>query len=401
MKNSRLGIIFVTVFIDLVGFGMILPLTPYLATKFNASAVEVAMLLSVYSLMQFICSPIWGRISDRIGRRPVLLVSLLGSSLSHLAFAFSNSYWLLFAARLFAGAFTANISTAMAYIADVTPEKERSKSMGIIGAAFGMGFVLGPAIGGGLSHVGFMLGENPPLGMSFPALGAALICFVNFLIAIRRLTESLPPEKRVVRQLGSRIRSLFAGFQKPVVGSLMLVYFLGGLGMANMESTLGLHLKDQFAWSLERASYMFAVVGIVMAFCQGYLIRKFMPKFGERNILIAGVVFSALGMAGMAMAHSIPLLAAGIITLTVGISFINPSVVGCISLLTPSDHQGGTLGQTQSLSALGRIIGPLMGGYFYQTVTVYTPFWAGSAIFVLAGLLLIPVFNRIPQTGRA
>ncbi|MCB0393691.1 MAG: MFS transporter, partial [Bdellovibrionales bacterium] len=195
-SKSPLLIIFVTVFVDLVGFGIIIPLSPYLAKHFGASGLQIGLLMSVYSLAQFIFSPLWGRLSDVYGRRPILLMSLLGSTLAHLGFAFASDLWMLFVARTIAGLFGANISAASAYIADVTDSKSRSKSMGIIGAAFGIGFILGPAIGGFLSEWGLQLGTQPPFGIGFSALGASLICFLNFLFACFRLPESLPKERR-------------------------------------------------------------------------------------------------------------------------------------------------------------------------------------------------------------
>ena len=162
MKDKRLLIIFVTVFIDLVGFGIIIPMNPYLAKAFGASAFEVGLLMSSYSLMQFLFSPVWGQLSDRIGRRPVILISLVGGAASHLGFAFATSFWMLVLARSLAGLFGGNLSAAMAYIADITPEKDRSKGMGLIGAAFGLGFILGPLIGYVFSRVGLQLGDHPP-----------------------------------------------------------------------------------------------------------------------------------------------------------------------------------------------------------------------------------------------
>src|SRR6185312_15700921 len=190
MKDKRLLIIFLTVFIDLVGFGIIIPMNPYLAEAFGASPFQVGLLMSVYSLMQFIFSPFWGQLSDRVGRRPVILISLLGGAASHLGFAFATSFWALVLARSLAGLFGGNLSAARAYIADITPEKDRSKGMGLIGAAFGIGFILGPLIGYVFGRVGVHLGTLPPLGESFPALIAAFICFSNFLFAYFALPES-------------------------------------------------------------------------------------------------------------------------------------------------------------------------------------------------------------------
>ena len=193
MKKNALFVIFMTVFVDLVGFGIIIPLTPFLSRKLGATPFEIGALMTVYSLMQFLMSPFWGSLSDRLGRRPIILVSLLVSSLSHLGFAFSTTLVGLFLARMFAGIGGANISTAMAYIADVTDKKDRSKGMGLIGAAFGLGFVLGPFLGGFFGELGTHFGSEPPLGKSLAAVVASAICLFNFVIA------SFHPSYKVVK----------------------------------------------------------------------------------------------------------------------------------------------------------------------------------------------------------
>ena len=208
--------------------------------------------MSIYSLMQFIFAPFWGSLSDRVGRRPIILLSLLGAALSHLLFAFGAHLPVLFVARALAGFFGGNISTAMAYVADVTASKDRSKGMGLIGAAFGLGFILGPFIGGISGYLGLELGEQPPLGESFPALVAAFICFSNFVLAYFVLAESLRPSQRddLVARRHSRLLAVFKLYQRPVLGTVMLVYFLTIFAMANMEVSLFLYVCVNFNWSL-------------------------------------------------------------------------------------------------------------------------------------------------------
>lgn len=415
MQNSKstskahLTILFVTVFIDLVGFGIIIPLTPYLATQFGANSGDVGILMSVYSLFQFLFSPFWGRLSDRFGRRPILLMSLLGSSLSYLGFAFAGSLTMLILCRIFAGLFTANISTAMASIADVTPPEKRAQSMGLIGAAFGIGFIVGPAFGGLLSEWGAQIGSTPPWGMSFPSLGAAALCFLNFVSAIFLLPESLPPEKRtraavasdsalnVTPTLAERIKKVFEAFGKPLVGPLMWIYFLVGLGMAHMEVSLGLFLKEAYGWSLTKSSYMFALVGLVMAFTQGYLIRKLLPKLGERRILALGLALGGIGLGGLAFIDDPSPLYVLMFLLSIGVSLANPATLGSISALSSSETQGKTFGETQSLAALGRILGPISGGFLYSHFGKQSPFLVGGALFALGLLILATIFSRIPR----
>lgn len=400
-RKAVLGVIFLTVFIDLIGFGIIIPLSPYLARRFEATPLQVGMLMAVYSLMQFIFSPVWGRISDRMGRRPILLMSLLGSTLSYLGFAFATTLAGLFLARIFAGIFGASISTAMAYIADVTPQKERSKGMGLIGAAFGMGFIFGPFIGGIAGGYGQRWGEGPPFGMSFSALVAAGICFLNFLLALRILKESLPAEKRgQAKARDSRLVLLTKYLRQPVVGPLIGVVFLSIFAMALMESTLFLYVQDKFGWGVELASYGFAFVGVMIAFTQGYLIRKLMPKWGERKTLMVGLVLSSLGMTGIALSSSIPFLALANVLLALGVGMTNPSVIGSISLKADETEQGMVMGVSQSVSALGRIVGPVMGGWVYGGLRIESPYLIAGSLMAFCVLIVLAVYAQIPQIGK-
>lgn len=399
-KFSPKVIIFITVFIDLIGFGIIIPLSPFLATKFGADALQVGLLMSIYSLMQFLFAPFWGQLSDTHGRRPIILLSLFGAAASHLLFAFGDHLWVLFLARGLAGLFGANISTAMAYIADVTDEKDRSKGMGMIGAAFGLGFMLGPFLGGIAGDLGSRLGSVPPLGESFPAVLASLICFLNFLAAIKFL-----PESRVIakgsqyKQKKQRFELFQRHIKKPVVGRLIFIFFLVTLGMAHMEASLFLYVQDVFSWSLTKASMGFAYVGLVMVFTQGYLIRKFLPKYGERRLMIAGLLLAGFGLSGIAISETIALLAVFTTLLGLGVGMSNPSITGSLSLLTSQDEQGGVMGVNQSLSAVARIIGPALGGWFYRDVSIGAPFVIAGGLAFLGLALAAMIFSKIPQKG--
>jgi DHA1 family tetracycline resistance protein-like MFS transporter len=383
--KSRLLVIFMTVFIDLVGFGIILPLSPYLAREFHASPLQVGLLLSIYSIAQFLFSPIWGSLSDRIGRRPVILIGLFGGGLSYLLFAFSSSLILLFAARFLAGVFGGNISTAHAYIADVTSPEDRSKGMGLIGAAFGLGFIFGPLLGAGLGIVGAHLGSAPPFGMSFSALGAAILCFANLILASFVLEESLPPSARAPKMRRNRIKEIFRHLGTPVVGSLMIVFFLSGLAMAQMEAMLFPFVADRFGWGLEKSSMGFAYVGVLMVLTQGYLIRKWMPRYGERRVLLMGLAGFAISLAFIPFSVTVTLMGVTMTVLALGNGMMRPPNLGLISLASSPSEQGAVLGVTNSLASLGRILGPAMGGWLYESYSKGAPFWFAA---VLAGLAL-------------
>jgi MFS family permease len=350
--------------------------------------------------MQFIFSPIWGQISDRIGRRPVILISLLGASIAHLAFAFAPSFWALVFARAFAGLFGGNLSTAMAYIADITDEKNRSKGMGVIGAAFGLGFILGPSMGGIFADVGKAIGDHPPFGQSFPAVIASAICFLNFLFALKSLPESRQALGETKQKYGMRFQRIFQALSTPVLNVLMLLLFLNTFALAHVEATLFLYVQDQFHWTLSQARFGFAYIGVIMVITQGYLIRKFMPKFGERNVLITGLGLSAIGFGISSAASTLWPLALGVTALGFGNGLANPSLNGSISLTSGKDVQGNNLGVSQSLSSMARILGPPTGGWLYQRISPSTPFLAASLVMVLGLIVAWTIRSRMPQGGR-
>lgn len=404
MKQNKkaLIVIFFTVFIDLIGFGIIIPLNPYLARQFGADAFQVGLLMSVYSGMQFLFSPFWGHLSDKFGRRPIILISLFGAAIAHLAFAFGDSLWILFFARAFAGIFGANISTAMAYIADVTEGKDRSKGMGLIGAAFGLGFILGPFIGGIAGRIGESLGSVPPWGGSFPAVVASVICFGNFILAFFVLKETLALElRKKASKRASRLSLIFKYLKTPILGHLMFVYFLSIMGMAHMEASLFMYVQDIFSWSLVKASFGFAYVGIIMVFTQGFLIRKIIPQYGERKVMIVGLLTVGTGLSMIGWAHSIPVMAVAVTLLGLGSGLVNPALTGSVSLVADKSEQGVVMGVNQSLAALSRILGPALGGWFYRDIGAPWPFWV-AGIFSFIGLLVaLTVYKALPSQGEA
>lgn len=397
MKDKRLFIIFVTVFIDLVGFGIIIPMNPYLAKSFGATPFEVGLLMSVYSLAQFIFAPVWGQLSDRYGRRPIILWSLIGAGLAHIAFGFAGSLLGLILARTFAGVFGGNISTAMAYIADITPDKDRSKGMGLIGAAFGLGFVCGPFLGGLLAQVGLQFGSEPPLGESFPAIVAGSICLLNAAFAFKFLPESRDPSN--IQAKTGRFKKIAAALGTPVLGVLMVLSFLNTFAMAHIEASLFLRMRDDFSWTIIQASFGFAYVGLIMVFTQGYFIRKMMPKYGERRLLFAGLFLSTLAYGLLSAPNSLSLIAVGVTLLAVGNGLTNPSINGAISLMSGKEVQGNNLGVSQSLASLARVLGPPAGGYLYISGHGI-PFAAAGMLCGLGILLAFKAGNSIPEQGK-
>lgn len=398
-NKSRLAIIFFTVFLYLVGFGVVIPIIPLLSRNFGATALQTGLLLSVYSLMQFLFSPFWGRLSDRHGRRPILLFCLVGEGLSYIMFAQARTLEWLFVARILAGFFGASLSTASAYISDITPKHERSKGMALIGAAFGLGFVFGPALGGGLAVWGHSIDPTPHFDTSFSAYWVAGLCFANFLFGMKYLTESLT-EKSESAEKRKRFSVMWHYLNLKTVGSLMRVFMLSSLAMSSMEATLILFMGEKFGWDVKQVSFGFAYIGIIIVFTQGFLVRRLLPKWGERKVLRLGLISFALGLTCIAIATNIPMMAVAMTLLSLGNGLSNPSILGSISLLTDPKEQGVTMGVTQSMASLGRIIGPAMGGALYGYVAITAPFWV-SGLLAFAGLgIVLFIYNHIPEHGR-
>lgn len=398
-NKSQLATIFFTVFLYLVGFGVVIPIIPILSRNFGASALETGLLLSVYSLMQFLFSPFWGRLSDRLGRRPILLFCLVGEGLSYLLFAWARSLEWLFVARLLAGFFGASLSTASAYISDITPKHERSKGMALIGAAFGLGFVFGPALGGALAVWGHHISAAPHFDTSFSALWVAGLCFANFLFGLKYLTESLT-SKNASAEKKKRLSVMWHYLRLKTVSPLLVIFLLSSLAMSAMEATLILFMGERFQWDVKQVSFGFAYIGVIIIFTQGYLVRKLLPKWGEKKVLRLGLILFTLGLAGIGIGENLTVMAITMTLLSLGNGLSNPSILGSVSLLTDPNEQGAAMGVTQSMASLGRIIGPALGGAIYGSIAITAPFWVSAGLAFFALILVLRNYKTMPEHGR-
>ena len=381
VKNrSALGILFVVVFVDLLGFGMVIPVMPLYAERLGASEIWIGLLSTIYSLMQFVFAPIWGRLSDRIGRRPVLLASIAMTALAFLMYGLAGNFTVLVLSRAFAGAATANIAIARAFVADVTPPEGRAKGMGIIGAAFGLGFVLGPAIGGVLSH----------RSLALPGLAAAALAALNGVAAWFILPE---PEQRIVRELARRSR--FAAFLsvmgRPGIRRMILVYFLTVLAFSAMESTYALLSWHRYGIDQAHVSWLFAYIGIIVVVVQGGLIGRLTRAFGEKRLLVAGLVLQAVALAALPFAGNVAGLMVATAPLAIGSGLSQPALSALLSRFAHRDDQGGTLGIGESAAAFGRIIGPEAGTFTFGRWSMAVPYLGGAALMVLAALVGVTV----------
>lgn len=380
-QKTSLLILFLVVLIDLIGFGMILPLIPFLGKSTGASPVMVGFLMSIYSIMQFLFSPFWGGISDRFGRKPVLLFSIFGAAVSHTAFAFASGYTMLFLTRLFAGLFSANISTAMASAADLSTKENRTKTMGLIGAAFGLGFVLGPFLGA----QGADMGQSFGFGDQFSSLLAGALCFTNFVFCIFFFRETLKEKQDSLKINLSKLNpfSVFSTASSTIKNSIAL-FFAATMALAIVEIVLFYAVKEQFGWGYKKAAYGFAAVGLVMAFTQGGVIRPLKKRFDEVPIILGGGLLFALGLLGAYLFSDLWSFGASILIMSFGYALLNPALNGFISLQASQSNQGQTFGVTHGFSALSRICGPLLGTYLLGAYTTKTPFLVSSVLIASA-----------------
>lgn len=408
--RAAMMIVFLVVFIDLLGFGIVLPLLPQIIDDLLAPAnIPVAYagwviggLMSVFSLMQFLFSPIWGRVSDRIGRRPVLLLGLVGSVIFYALFGYACSLGadsaqltliLILIARIGAGVAGATISTAQAVIADCTPKEKRAHGMALIGIAFGIGFTFGPIIAGAAMWL-----FPQDLGLTgYIASGLSLIAL---LLAIRKLPETRKQDGPPAKRHWLNVSQLFDTLRTPTVGLLVLIFFLATFGFAKFEGTLSL-LTKSFEYSKSQNFMIFAYVGFVLMFTQGFFYRRLVKKHGEVAMMRLGVAFMFLGLAGIAgvvLAAGMPgrqvaffvALAAGVI----GFAFLTPSAQALISKRSDPNRQGEILGVNQSFSALARILGPLSGAVLFKAYDPPLLPYAASAVLLILVLIMLPKIKK-------
>lgn len=397
-EKRSLKIIFFTIFLDLVGFGIILPLLPFLARQFSASPLQIGLLMAVFSLMQFLFSPMWGRLSDRFGRRPIILISIVGAIVAYLFFAFSTTLTSLFIARSLAGFFAANISAAQAYIADITPKDKRSVGMGLIGAAFGLGFMMGPALAGLTGPIGEALGDSAPFGIQFSALVAAGLNTINLILAYFLLPETL--KKATAESRISRMQSFSFIYKHNLLRPLFGIFFLINLAMALMEVMVFPFVQDRFQWDYKLASMSFAYVGVVMVLTQGYFIRKWIPKFGEKKTLFVGLIAMAVSFVTIGFSFSIAVLGIAMTLLAIGNGCMRPPIMGLASIITDEEEQGYVLGVMNSMGSIGRIVGPVLGGWLYESVSQGAPFFTSALLALICVAMLVVIFTHLPDPQK-
>jgi predicted MFS family arabinose efflux permease len=385
-----LAILFIIVFIDLLGFGMVIPVMALYAERLGAPDSQIGWLMTGYSLMQFAFTPIWGRLSDRYGRRPLLLLSIVMTAVGFLGYALAPDFRWLLASRLFAGAATANIAIAQAYIADVTPPEGRARGMGLIGAAFGLGFVLGPALGGFLSAI----------SLAAPGYAAAALASANGVAAFFILPE---PKARVSSARRAHFAALLDELRRPGIRRLIVIYLLAVLAFSGMEATFALIAAHRFGLDQRHVSYVFAFIGVVVTVVQGGLIGPLTRRFGEQALLVAGFILQAVGLAAVPYAGNIFGLLGACLPLAFGSGLSTPALSSLLSRSARDEDQGGTLGIGQSAAALGRIGGPISATNAYDHVWYAAPYIGGAVIMLvtaaIGSTLRRPQEKALPETA--
>lgn len=387
-SKKQLFAIFLIVFIDLLGFSLILPLLPYYAADFGADGIVTGLLVASYAAAQLISSPLLGRVSDRFGRRPVLLISVFGNMLGFVLLGLAGNLVMLFAARILAGLTGGNISVAQAYITDVTDEKNRARGLGMIGAAFGLGFIIGPAVGGLLSQWGYAV----------PSFTAAGLSLINLVLVALWLPESLTAARREalagVQRPPFTFQAMISTLRRPLVGPLLHTRFFYALAFSLFQSVFTLYALYRFDLDSQNTGYILAYVGLLSVITQGVLIRPLTARFSERVLLLASVIIMAAGMTGWALVPSIPLLLVVLAPVAVAGGVFNTVINSAISKTVMPAEVGGTLGLAASLEALTRVISPSLGGVLLEKISTAAPGLFGAVILLW---LLTYVFRFVAR----
>lgn len=377
-ENKRQFIhIFIIAFLNLIGFGMIIPLLPHYARSFHATIVDTGLLVASYAAAQFIGSPIWGRLSDKIGRRPVLIITIGGSVVGYILFGLAGTLWLLFLSRLLSGFMSGNISVAQAYITDITDAKSRAKGLGIIGAAFGLGFIIGPGMGGMLSVY----------GIEVPAYTAAGLNFFNLLFLAKLLPESYPPEKRIIpklrRRFGQSLIELRQALSRPLVGPLLYNRFFFSLSFAIFTTVFAIYAEYELMLSARLIAYLLTYVGVLMVLVQGVFIGRLTRIFAEGSLLFYSIVIMVFALVGWALVKDVTALVVVLLPLALASGVFNTVVNSSLSKAVLEKEVGGTLGLSMAIDSFTRILAPSLGSYLLAQFGSWAPGTAAALVLCL------------------
>ena len=405
MKDKRIAILFLTIFIDLLGFGIIIPILPNLAKSMAAESaiginpdIAVGLVAAVFSIIQFIFAPLFGALSDRIGRRPIILGSILVNAMGYVLFGFAGSFLVLLLARVVSGFGSANISAAQAYIADITDAKDRAKKMGIIGAAFGLGFVFGPPLGGWLYSAGNATSYG---GMVFVGLFTAGLCLLNFVLAFILLPESNTQMGGARRRPKDTFLGMIHAWRIEIIGELLLINFIYISAFSMMQINAAVLWKEHYDLTPKAIGNIFGVIGVFSAIVQGGLIGYFQKKVGLNRMLLWGCPIAGLGLTIIplpSLEWFYPVQIFAIFLLAMGNGLLMPSINSLVSLNAPADSQGKMLGILQSLGSLARTVGPLASGFLYAQY-YRLPYLAGGALMLVTFFLALLLVRKLKNAS--
>jgi len=369
-------VIFLTILVNLVGFGIIIPLLPFYAETFGASPLAIGLLFAIFSIGQLIAAPVLGDLSDRYGRRPILIASLAGTVLSLVMLALAQSLTMLFLARFVDGLSGGNVSTARAYVADVTAPADRARAYGLIGAAFGLGFILGPAISGVLSRYSY----------TAPIWAAAALTLVAMALAVFWLPESA---KRVAAGTGAPFRNLAEMLTRPGLRRVLVIDFGYWFAFAVFQTTFALFVARRFGFDAPQTGYMFAAFAVLGAGVQGFLIHPIVHRLGDKATFMMGLVLTSIGLVAAAFTHSVTLFVVALVPLALGIGFGHPTMTSLVSRAARGDEQGRVQGAASMIESLGRAMGPLWGSASLQRFGEAMPYVSAAGLLVLALVLSV------------
>ncbi len=394
-RRTQFSLIFLTILLSTIGFGVCIPVLPMYAEKFGATELQNGMLVGVFSLVMFFSAPLWGRLSDRVGRRPVLIISIIGSALGYFVMGWANSLVWLFVARIIDGVSGGNVATAQAYIADISKPEERSKAMGLIGAAFGLGFVIGPAIGGILAA---------KVSPNAPFFFVAALCLINALLVYLFLPESLTAEKRNESHTEQPVSEMLNHADGSLYVSVVASYFVCLAAFSIMTAVFALFAEKRFKMDTLAVGYVMAVIGMVGVIMQGGVIRRILPKYGEVKLARAGIIALFASFVLLPLVGGKGALYAVSCLIAIGNSLVQPTLSGLGSRSVDARWQGRAMGFMQGAASLGRGLGAVAGGWllsFDRGAAHYgrTPYWVAAALMVVTFVIAFGL--RMPRRGEA
>jgi len=375
-KPPKLTVLFSVIVVDLIGFGIVVPILPFWSERFGANGLLLGVLVASHAAMQFIFSPSWGRLSDRIGRRPVMLITIGGTALSLLFLGLADSLEQIFVARLLSGIFGANISVATAYLTDVTEEADRTRWMGMIGASFAVGFTLGPPLGGLLARAGH----------GVPMLVAAGMAALNFIWAAIQLREPERHAERPVANLTGRLDVL----RNPVLGRICLVYFLFSLAVTQLETTFAFLMSHRFGYDELGVGLVMLSMAVVMGGIQGGAMKRLAERFRERRLILVGLSVMAIAFFGLPLAPSVAFLMLPLFLAAVGRGISQPPMLSLVSQSGDAGSTGIVMGVFQSCASAARVVGPLVAGALYDQGQAF-PYWLAALLLIAAALTAIKI----------